>query len=94
MIRYGPDRLVNSDRGFSPVAFTHLTRTPMDFITNDPAQWKLTVIFLALLWIGFSLWRQGRRIIQVQMQLQAIQTAKARAERTAAGESSRAKMAV
>lgn len=66
----------------------------MDFITNDPTQWKLTVIFLAVLWIGFSLWRHGRRVIQVQTQLRALQAAKARAERTVAGESSRAKMAV
>jgi len=47
------------------------------FITNDPTQWKLTVIFLTLLWIGSSLWIQGRRIARIQIQLQALQSAKA-----------------
>ena len=61
-------------------------------ITSDPILWKLTVILLTLLWIGFSLWRQGCRIIQVQIQLQSLQTAKASAVRMAAGGPGKGKM--
>jgi len=49
-----------------------------NFITNDPTQWKLIVIFLTTLWLGCSLWIQGRRIAQVQRQLNALQSAKAK----------------
>jgi len=63
-------------------------------ITADPTQWKLTVIFLTLLWLGLSLWRQGRRIAHVLLQLQALQSAKASTGWTAAGGPSKGKMAV
>lgn len=61
------------------------------FITNDPTQWKLIVIFLTLLWIGLSLWIQGRKIARIQIQLQALQSAKASTGWAAAGGSGKGK---
>jgi hypothetical protein len=64
-----------------------------NFITNDPTQWKLAVIFLAMLWIGLSLWMQGRRIARVQVQLQSLQSAKAKTEWATTGGPAKGKMA-
>jgi cell division protein FtsB len=64
------------------------------FIGYDPTQWKLTIIFLTLLWLGLSLWRQGRKIARVLSQLQALQSAKASSGWTAAGGQTKGKMTV
>jgi len=64
-----------------------------NFITSDPTQWKLIIIFLTLLWLVLSDWIKGRRIAQALLQLTALQSAQSKVERPFTGGSKTAKMA-
>jgi len=64
-----------------------------NFITSDPTQWKLIIIFLTLLWLVLSDWIKGRRIAQALLQLTALQSAQSKVERPLTGGSKTAKMA-
>ena len=49
----------------------------------DPIQWKLNLIFLALLWLGAWLWIQARRIRTVTLWMGDLKKmAETRAKRT------------
>lgn len=64
-----------------------------NFITNDPTQWKLIIIFLTLLWLVLSDWIKGRRIAQALLQLTELQSVQTKVERPATGGPTTAKMA-
>ncbi len=55
------------------------------FILNDPIQWKLTVMFLTMLWLGLLIWIQRRRLIRVECQLQTLQAMKFKTDQATAG---------
>lgn len=61
-------------------------------ISSDPIQWKLTVIFLTLLWLGFSVWLNGRRMARIQSQLRTLELAKGKTAWTASDGSAKGKV--